>query len=173
MADLKVYLFGAPRLTQGDVPVETGRRKATTVLAYLVLTRQIQRREQLATFFWPEHSPGEGRANLSRMLSALRKTLGEAWLVSDRQTVGLDPEADVWVDVLEFRRLLGQVQSHHHPVESVCETCLSALATASGLYQGDFMAGLTLTDSPEFDDWQVWQTERSATRVSCGFGPIG
>ena len=114
MPDLKIYLLGTPRVTSGDVVVKIGRRKATAVLSYLLLIHQILRRETLVALFWPEHSPSQGRADLSRILSVLRKTMGEGWLVTDRQTVGVGPGADIWIDVLEFRRLLGLAQSHYH-----------------------------------------------------------
>jgi predicted ATPase/DNA-binding SARP family transcriptional activator len=159
MAGLKIYLLGAPRVSRGDAPIETGRRKATALLAYLVITGQSQRRETLAALFWPESGSSTGRADLSRILSVLRKTLGEGWLVADRQTVGLEPETDLWVDALEFRQRLALAHSHYHPEGQACETCLSGLAAAADLYLGDFMAGLTLADSPEFDDWQALQTE--------------
>jgi DNA-binding SARP family transcriptional activator len=34
------------------------------------------------------------------------------------------------------------------------------LAAAASLYQADFLTGFTLQDSPGFDDWQLFQTER-------------
>ena len=102
MFDLKIYLFGAPRVILGDEPIKTGRRKATAILSYLVLTNLVQRREKLANVFWPESSPSAGRADLSRILSVLRKRLGKGWLRSNRQTVALEPGANIWVDVLEF-----------------------------------------------------------------------
>lgn len=159
MVDLRIYLLGTPRVVSGDTLAETGRRKATALLSYLVLNKHIQRRETLAAIFWPESSSSIGRADLSRILSVLRKHLGKGWLVSDRQTVGLAPGVNLWVDVLEFQQLLTQTQSHAHAHEQVCQKCLRALGKAIELYQGDFMAGLTLADSPEFDDWQALQTE--------------
>lgn len=159
MTELKVHLLGAPRITRQGVTLETGRRKATAVLAYLLLAGQIQRRESLAAFFWPEYSAREGRADLSRVLSVLRKTLGDGWLDADRQTVGPVQETEIWVDVLEFRRLVGLGKGHRHDQDMVCEICLSALREATDLYQGVFMAGFTLADSPDFDDWQGWQAE--------------
>jgi predicted ATPase/DNA-binding SARP family transcriptional activator/predicted negative regulator of RcsB-dependent stress response len=172
MPDLKIYLLGTPRVTRGDVVVEIGRRKATAVLSYLLLIHQILRRETLVAFFWPEHSPSQGRADLSRILSVLRKTMGEGWLVTDRQTVGVGPEADIWIDVLEFRRLLGLAQSHYHAEGQVCEACLTALSAATDLYQGDFMAGFTLAGSPEFDDWQSWQTESLCQELANALGKL-
>ncbi len=37
--------------------------------------------------------------------------------------------------------------------------CLAALAGAAALYRGDFLAGFTLRDSPDFDEWQFFQAE--------------
>jgi predicted ATPase len=41
----------------------------------------------------------------------------------------------------------------------VCPECLALLEEAVELYQDDFMAGFTLRDSPDFDEWQFFQRE--------------
>ena len=37
--------------------------------------------------------------------------------------------------------------------------CLTALTEAVSLYKDDFLAGFTLSDSPDFDEWQILQAE--------------
>ena len=59
----------------------------------------------------------------------------------------------------EFRRLLAACRAHGHAEADVCPACLQPLAEAAALYRGDFLAGFTLRDSPDFDDWQFFEAE--------------
>ena len=77
----------------------------------------------------------------------------------DRDTVSLVPGAGLWVDVAEFRARLAACRTHGHPAADVCHACLAPLAEAAALYRDDFLAGFTLRDSAEFDDWQFMQAE--------------
>jgi len=129
------------------------------LIAYLAVTGQSHSREALVTLLWPELEPSRARANLRRNLSMLRKALGGEWLVADRETIGLDPSADLWLDVDRFHSLLLAWQEHGHPEADVCPECLTALAEAVELYRGDFLEGFTLRDSPNFDEWQFFETE--------------
>jgi DNA-binding SARP family transcriptional activator/ABC-type transporter Mla MlaB component len=152
-------LLSAPRLERDGVPLAFDTRKNIALVAYLAVTNESYTREALITLLWPELEPSRARANLRRNLSVLKKALGEEWLVVDRETVGPDPTADLWLDVEQFRRLLRDWQAHGHPENEVCPECLTALAEAVELYRGDFLAGFSLRDSPNFDEWQFFQTE--------------
>ena len=61
------------------------------------------------------------------------------------------------MDTGEFLALLAQSRSHQHPPGTLCPECLSLLEYAIALYHDDFLAGFTLADSVEFDDWQMFQ----------------
>jgi hypothetical protein len=63
------------------------------------------------------------------------------------------------VDVERFQRKLAELSGHGHAEAEVCPACLSPLGEAAELYRDDFMSGFTLRDSPNFDDWQFFQTE--------------
>jgi predicted ATPase/DNA-binding SARP family transcriptional activator len=164
MSTIRLSLLGPPRLEREGEPVELDTRKTVALLAYLAMTGQspggqTHRREALATLLWPEAEPQRARANLRRSLSVLRKGLGGEWLVADRETIGIHPHADIWLDVAHFRRLLSSPQAHGHPEAETCPDCLKALAEAVVLYRGDFLEGFGLRDSASFDDWQFFQTE--------------
>ena len=166
MTICKLYLFGSPHLTQDDKPVDLGRRKAKALLAYLATTNQRHNREALAAMFWPELDQRRGRADLSRILSVLNKTLGTGVIEADRETVALHltneataAETTLWVDISRFQALLFPAEPHDHPPDEICEACLSRLVEAVGLYRADFLQGFTLTDCPAFDDWQFFQSE--------------
>lgn len=156
MAAINLYLFGLPRIVYQGRAIEVKRRKAVALVAYLAFADLPQSRDMLATLLWPELDQEHARAALRSTLPALSARLPESWLVADRQTVRLNREA-IWVDTREFLALLAQSRSHQHPPDTVCPECLSLLEYAIALYHDDFLAGFTLADSVEFDDWQAFQ----------------
>ena len=160
MAALQFFLLGAPRLEQQHQNVNLSRRKAIAALAYLAVTRQPHSRDELATLLWPDQDQSGARANLRRDLSTLKQILGDQTLLVDQALVSLNPDADLWVDVDAFQAGLAAVQKHPHTNGRLCAECAAALKAAVDLYNGDFMAGFSLPDSPEFDEWQFFETER-------------
>jgi len=161
MSSLKLYLLGPPRLERDGVSLQFDSRKIMALIAYLTVTgpAEGQSRETLITLLWPELEPSRARAGLRRNLSVLKKALDGEWLAIERETIGTDPSADFWSDVDQFRKLLGTWQTHGHSEAEVCSECLTSLAKAVGLYRGDFLEGFSLRDSPNFDEWQFFQTE--------------
>jgi DNA-binding SARP family transcriptional activator/predicted ATPase len=159
MTHLHLYLLGAPRVELAGQPVELNRRKVLASLIYLAMTRQPQRRDLLATLFWPDSGQEAARASLRRELHTLTSVLGEGWLESDREQVALANRAPIVVDVEQFRHHLAATRTHGHAPDELCDDCLAPLTAAVELYQGDFLAGFTLSDCPEFDDWQFFQTD--------------
>lgn len=159
MADLKLFLFGPPRVELDGAPVDLERRKALALLAFLAVSGRPHSRDALATLFWPNYSQSQARAYLRRDLAILNTSLAGEWLITDRGLVELKLEPELWVDTFEFERRLAACRSHPHPPEAVCPDCLVVLAEAAALYTHDFLAGFTLRDSTEFDDWQFFQAE--------------
>ncbi|MEJ2734596.1 MAG: BTAD domain-containing putative transcriptional regulator [Anaerolineae bacterium] len=164
MARLELFLLGPPRLQRDGVPLQFDRRKVMALAAYLAMSsleaegRHLSR-DTLVTLFSPDLEPSRARAAFRRNLSLLRRALEGEWLVADRKRVGTDPEADFWLDVEQFNRLVHSCETHGHPREEVCPRCLEALAEAAALHQGEFLEGFGLRDSVEFDDWQFFQAE--------------
>lgn len=130
MSSLKLFLLGPPRLECDGVLIEFNTRKNVALIAYLAVMGETHTREALTTLLWPELEPSRARAGLRRNLSTLRKALGGEWLVVDRETVGMDPDANFWLDVDQFRALLQAWQDHDHSEADVCPQCLVALAEA-------------------------------------------
>ncbi|MCE7988811.1 MAG: hypothetical protein DYG89_47250 [Caldilinea sp. CFX5] len=150
MATFKLFLFGTPRLERDDATVKLPQRKALALLAYLATTGKIHARDTLATLFWPDHSQSEARMALSRRLYELNKQLPPGALTLDAESVALS--GDFWRDVTAFETTLAA-----HP--TVATNNLAPLQAAVELYTADFLAGFTLHDCPDFDDWQAFQTE--------------
>ena len=159
MPQLALYLLGTPRLERDSMPLTLHRRKVVALLAYLALTRQQHRRDHLAALFWPGYDQTSARANLRRTLSLLNQLLNDDFLQTDRETVILTRGDDFWLDVDQFHRYLNECTTHGHPAGEVCPDCLAPQTQAVSLYQNDFLTGFTLPDCPEFDEWQLFQTE--------------
>ena len=159
MPQFSLYVLGPPRLEVGGETVQISRRKAMALLVYLAVTRESHGRDSLATLLWPEYDQSRARADLRRTLSVLNRILGEGQLSVDRELAGIDAEADLWVDVVHFRGLLATCEGHDHLAAEACGDCIPLLEEAAALYQGDFMAGFTLRDSPAYDEWQFFQAE--------------
>lgn len=154
---LKIFLLGPPRVELDAKPVDIKRRKALAMLVYLAVSSQPHSRDTLATLFYPDHSQSRARAYLRRDLAVLNTSLAGGWLETDRETVEL--KRGFWADVPHFQKLLAQCQQHDHPPEVVCSACVPLLQEATALYANEFLAGFTLRDCPEFDDWQFFEAE--------------
>jgi predicted ATPase/DNA-binding SARP family transcriptional activator len=159
MASLSVFTLGSPRIEIDHRPVEVDTRKAIAMVIYLAVRGESHRRESLAALLWPEYDQTHAMGAMRRTLSALRKALGGEYLEIKRDSVGIQLAAQVWVDVCEFQGLIAECRTHGHGVNQVCPRCLPLLEQALQLYRDDFMAGFSLRDSLEFDDWQFFQRE--------------
>ena len=164
MATIELFLLGPPRLERDGVPLQFDTRKILALVAYLAISGLEDEggclsRDSLLALLWPELEPSRARAVLRRNLSLLRTALAGEWLAVDRQMVGTDPEAEFWLDVDQFSRLVHSWQTHGHPQEQICPRCLEALAEAATLYRGDFLEGFGLRNSVAYDDWQFFQAE--------------
>lgn len=155
---LRLYLLGAPHLDAAGQAVPLERRKALALLAYLAVTGRAQPRDALAALLWPEANASEARAALRRTLSVLNTALGGAALEVQREAIAVRP-AGLWADVLALRATVTQILARHPAGQPPCGECLAELSDAAALYRGDFMAGFSLRDSPDFDEWQFQQTE--------------
>ncbi|MEZ4663074.1 MAG: BTAD domain-containing putative transcriptional regulator [Caldilineaceae bacterium] len=159
MSQLKLYLLGAPRIELDNSPVTLPRRKTTALLVYLLVTRQPQRRDTLATLFWPELGQSAARAALRRDLHVLNGALGPERLHTSWDEIARNGDAPIWIDVERFQQLADQCKSHHPNDDALCEPCVRALTAAAALYQDDFLTDLALADCPDFDEWRAFQAD--------------
>jgi DNA-binding SARP family transcriptional activator len=158
MAQIKLYVFGSPRLEYDGRPINLNLRKAHALLVYLAMTGQPQSRELLATLLWPESSQSESRASLRRTLHRIHQALDETLLDVRSETIGLQPNIDFWLDCVAFRQ---HVTVGLPPAldAALAPQRLAQLEAAVALYKDHFLAGFTLPDSPAFDEWQFFQRE--------------
>ena len=171
MAILSLSLLGqfqavleCDAVTQEVISFHT--RKETALLAYLAAEAgRWQGRAQLAEMLWPEGSPGTARNSLRQALFRVRGAIKIAYptttefLETNRSAVRLSSESGCWLDTAAFEAHLGAAQGHTHPRLADCPICLSHLQAAEEFYRGDFLAGMALKDSSDFDIWLLVHQE--------------
>ncbi len=157
MSDLALFLLGTPHIERNGEAIHLHRRKAVALLAYLVMTGRAHERDSLAALLWPDLDQSDGRAALRRHLWTLNEALDNG-IEADEETIRLGENA-IWLDVASFRNLLALCQTHGHPESAVCDLCLKNMTDATDLYHGDLLAGFTIPDCPEFEEWQFFETE--------------
>ncbi|MCZ3390141.1 MAG: AAA family ATPase [Actinomycetia bacterium] len=149
MSELRLRLFGAPELSVAGSPITFDTRKALALIAYLAVTGRPQRRESLAALLWPESDQSRARASLRRTLSAAAG-VGPALLIG-RGEIELD-RSESWIDVVEFEALAASDEA-------------ISLRRAAELAPDPFLAGFSLRDSAEFDDWSAATSDRLRERL--------
>ena len=97
----------------------------------------------------------------------LKHALGDQWLTVDGYHVSLNSSRELWVDVSQFRLLMKEATHLHGSSDEIDDDLVETFCNAAELYQGEFLSGFYLKDSPEFDDWQFLQQE--SLREQCAF----
>ena len=156
---LRVLLFGGFEVWHGGRLLQGFEsQKVRALLAYLVLNRDRSlTREQLASLLWPERDDESARRNLRQAIYNLKETLpdggSEPLLLADRGGLGINPAAELWLDVDAFRAALRQAPANNR------ETASHRLVEVANLYRGELLAGFFLEDCPELEEWLVAQQE--------------
>jgi DNA-binding SARP family transcriptional activator/tRNA A-37 threonylcarbamoyl transferase component Bud32 len=165
MTKLSLSLLGAFRAAlNGKILTGFRTNKAQALLIYLVVEPEPQRREHLMTLLWPGMPERSARHNLRQILYHLRQAIPDlssesdkqtavSFLLTNRQTIQLNPTAVVMVDVHQFEEQLKRTQTHNHVDLFICHSCRQTLEQAVGLYNGDFLSDFYLDDSNDFEEW--------------------
>ncbi len=156
MSELRLYLFGMPRIEYKGETIIIKRRKSLALAAYLAMSGQVQSREFVASLLWSESDQSRAYAALRSALHSLTKPIPIDWIQADRTTITLNHE-QVWVDVKVFSELLNKGSNHKHDTGTVCEECVGYFEQAITLYSADFLPGFYLSDADVFQEWQSTQ----------------
>ena len=139
---LEIRLLGQFSLQRDGNRLEIPSRPAQSLFAYLILNSGVQhRRERLAGMFWPESMESSARNNLRQALWRIRSSIEDdkhSYVTSDRFHVGINPEAETWVDVEELQQELKEGAPADEWVD---------------LYRGELLPGF-------YDEWVVPERER-------------
>lgn len=150
---LELMLLGGFDARLNGLPVAGIKyNKMRALLAYLALEpEQDHNREMLAELLWSDSDPVTARGNLRRTLSHLRRALelptGIGLFSADKHSIRFVP--NLYVDVTDFSR----------PTSATSENTAQYEERIIALYRGDFLAGLSLPDCPDFEDWLQVQRE--------------
>jgi predicted ATPase/DNA-binding SARP family transcriptional activator/uncharacterized protein HemY len=152
-ARLRITLLGPPTATWAGGALAIPRRQARALLFRLAAQAAPVSREQLCFLFWPDEPDASARRSLAHLLTHLRRALPvPELLIASSDQVGLN-SASVWVDTLTCERLIATADPRARA---------AALQQAADLARGPFLAGFSLPDRPEFDEWaagerQIWE----------------
>src|SRR5262245_17146456 len=141
---LALQFLGLPQIFLTDRPISTDRRKAIALLAYLSVNdigrpRQKYSRESLSALLWPGYAQSKPFSNLRTTIWELRQALGDGWLIAERESIQLNPEAEIDLDVARFRDLLAQAHQENDPAARI-----PFLSEAVKLYRDHFLTGFSL-----------------------------
>jgi len=143
---LQVNLLGGLEIHLDNQPLpKPPTLKSQSLLAFLILNRrQAQARDRLIGLFWGDRPERRARRSLTTALWHLRRCLSAGeYLLSDSHQVQFDPQADLGLDVDQFKTLAQQETPHD-------------LQTAADLYRGDLLENF-------YDDWLITERYRLQT----------
>ena len=105
----------------------------------MVLHSEKHGREKLAGMFWGDSSDTEARNSLRNALATINKNLGPELILADRQSVEINPEYPLWIDVLDFEKQASGILANSLP--DIDQVDIE-------LYQGDLLSDF-------YDDWVI------------------
>jgi non-specific serine/threonine protein kinase len=158
VASLALHFLGHPHLLLGNLPPVINRRAVMALLVYLTVNnspvRQSHPRELLSALLWPDLNQVKAFTNLRHTLWEVQKSLGPNWLVADRETVSINPEANIWVDVHRFEALWEESQAQND-----ISLRIPLLTECVKLYRHHFLTGFSLKNSPLFEEWSLTKAD--------------
>jgi DNA-binding SARP family transcriptional activator/predicted ATPase len=143
---LRLYTFGGLRIERDGTPLRLPTRKARDLLAYLVTFRdRAHPRAALVGVLWPRLPEDKARRRLSDSLWRIRHVVGTDIVLADENTLRLNLNTGLRLDVARFEVLVGRSPGARNP--------LPALREAIALYSGPYLDGL-------YHDWCLVERER-------------
>ena len=149
MERLEFRLLGFPEFRLNGRRVELALRKAAALLIYLAEAGGPVAREVAATLLWPETDEEAARARLRRTLHKVRIAFGSEVIAATGASLSLHSALSVEVNSKVF--------------EHACN--VGPLDEAADIYTGDFLAGFSLPDCPEFEEWVFFRREALRSRL--------
>lgn len=140
---IRLFLLGTFMLEVDRQVIKLPTRKSESLLAYIVLNSSPQNRVKLASLLWGDSSDDEASGSLRTALSAIRKILGKDVLISDRETVQINPNYPIWVDVHELELFSKELASSGVYIHALFDV---------ELYRGNFLENF-------YDEWVIQPQE--------------
>lgn len=165
---LRVQLLGPFVLERGDESVpasEWKRHKARQLFLFFLTNRHnLWEREQITERLWPELNPESAERDFKIAYNALTKVLEprrerhapSAYIIRDGSRYGMRPDADIWLDVLEFEAQVERGDAQYLQ-NGGAYAWLAHYQQALAIYRGEF-----LQEYP-FEEWTSNERERLLT----------
>ena len=159
-ARLEIRLLGGFEVGYAGRPaLRFESRRTRALLAYLVChPDRALPRESLGALLWPEAGEATSRHNLRQAFYNLRRTLtipgGSSPLSARHDGLAFTPFSGTWIDLAAFTAALRRGRDPHGRIEPL------ELAGAAEIYGGDFLAGFSLPECAEFEEWLLAEQER-------------
>ncbi len=147
---LSISVFGSPQvLLDGEPVTEWASRKTLALFVYLALDPRRHQREQIAPLFFDTNTSTRALANLSVLLSHIRKQLGAHFVSADRHTIQLASDQPIEVDA---RLLEESVDTFDLIGKRLTRTQLTRLQTLVDRYE-EVLAGFYVRGAAQFEEW--------------------
>lgn len=158
MQQLKFHLFGSFQAYQTDGhSIEFINGKPEELFCFVLLHQQMMiAREQLAALLWGNTSTTQSKKYLRDALWKLQEQLSLTQkeppiLLASTESICLNPQADVWVDVLEFESAFSAAEKV--PGAQLTPEQAQSVCHAVELYRGDLLANW-------YQDWCLCERVR-------------
>ena len=154
---LTLRVLGGFNLERDTQPCDLAYEKGRALLGYLAAEpARAHSRRTLATMLWPDLERKAALTNLRQVLQNLRQAINIEGRVDhplqvSRESIWLCPSADLEIDLAEFSAPSSVCPATLCPAD--CSPCLAQMEALAGRYQGEFMAGFSLVESPEYEEW--------------------
>ena len=164
--NLSIYCFGNFKVELNGESIsafETDKTRA--LLVYLAVEAEHSlRRSHIAGMLWPDESEERALHNLRQTLSYLRKALGDTtespyFILSDREYIQLNPQANIWVDCLVFSDFLQTALKTYQAQNGNGLIHIRYLKKAITLFQGEFLSHFSIHKSILFEEWAILNRE--------------
>jgi DNA-binding SARP family transcriptional activator len=180
MSRLSVQCLGSPVVQHGALPVAFSTRKTLALLLYLAVDGRAHSREAVSALFWPDSPARRARGTLRSTLALLRNALRAGpghesatdppgtvpHLITARDQLAFDFAAPYDLDCRTLTAAWSASRIPTAPGPAPAPDLLPRLQAAVALYRGDFLAGFSLPDAPEFDEWANIQRTTWHRRLS-------
>lgn len=181
---LRVQTLGSFRVWRGSTEIEARdwqRDKARQLFQLLITHRgRWLQRDEIADLLWPELAPDAAGRDFKVALNALNKAIeparaadaAYAFIVRDGGAYRLRPEADIWIDSVEFADRCAE--GHNLLDSGQTAAGIARLSQILERYRGDYL--------PEsvYEDWTSAERERlrtiflrAAERLALNLGTVG
>src|SRR6266516_1148404 len=175
---LRLAVLGSPEVFHDGTRLTFALRKALALLVYLAVEGGMHSRSKLAALLWPDSEPHDARTALRNAIALLRHLLADAdsstaehnHLLTQRDLLGLDPQAPLWLDLQVVQQAYTQAQLVSTlPSAEQGARLFAQVQHALALVRGPFLDGFWLDEEAPFDEWHEQQQQQWQVRLQLLF----